>query len=226
MKKLVFILASVSLLLEGCDKTPATGQLHGQVFIVTEGGESIKLALTNIMLYKPSDIETAKAAYSKADEPRQADLQKRKKDLNAEYESLMQEPNKIQQTYAGRENSLEAESAVSGLKLKIAAIKLETARFERDYYRRDDSLFFQQLPAPVATATTDADGKFDLSLSKNGRFALAAMNTRSVGENTEKYFWLVWVSLEGQQSKTLMLSNRNLMEASDPDNILQQEKPN
>lgn len=200
--------------------TAHTGMLHGQVFIVTQGGESIKLALTEIKLYKPSDIELAKAEYREANDERQEAFKRREEELLKRRDNFRQELDALKQTYAVQgEDSPELRGKIADLQIKVEGAQIDTAQLNKDK-QKDDSLFFQHLQNPFATATTDADGKFDISVPANERFAIAAMNHRRVGGDTEKYFWLVWVSLDGQGSKTLMLSNRNLITGTDPDNVL------
>ena len=62
----------------------------------------------------------------------------------------------------------------------------------------------------IRTAETDADGKFVIEVPKAGAFVIAAQAKRSVGDDTERYYWLQPVSLQGQQQLTQNLSNNNL----------------
>ena len=85
----------------------------------------------------------------------------------------------------------------------------------------DPDKYFTQLPHGVATATTDADGKFTLKLPKAGRYVFAARAERKVVDKTEKYYWLVWASVYGNESKTVTLSNNNLADSDSPDSLIQ-----
>ena len=73
-----------------------------------------------------------------------------------------------------------------------------------------DGFYFALRQSPIRTAETDADGKFVIELPKAGAFVIAAQAKRSVGDDTEHYYWLQPVSLQGQQQLTQNLSNNNL----------------
>ena len=79
----------------------------------------------------------------------------------------------------------------------------------RDSYY-SGSFYFSFLQSPIQTAETDADGKFVIPVPKTDAFVVAAEAKRSVGRDTEHYYWLQPVSLEGQQQLTQNLSNNNL----------------
>lgn len=64
------------------------------------------------------------------------------------------------------------------------------------------------MPNLSAAATTDADGKFTLTIPKQGEYILVAKAQRMVSENTEKYYWTVPIDADGQ-AKSVMLSNNN-----------------
>ena len=70
--------------------------------------------------------------------------------------------------------------------------------------------YFALLQSLIRTAETDADGKFVIEVPKAGAFVIAAQAKRSVGDDTEHYYWLQPVSLQGQQQLTRNLSNNNL----------------
>lgn len=73
--------------------------------------------------------------------------------------------------------------------------------------------FFADLPSGVSAATTDADGRFTLSIPRRGRYGLIARASREVFNGTETFFWLVWVALDGQPTQHLTLSNDNMLRA-------------
>jgi hypothetical protein len=72
------------------------------------------------------------------------------------------------------------------------------------------AFYFGFLGFPIQSAETDADGKFVIQVPQSGRFVIAAQAKRSVGDDTEHYYWLQPISLEGQQQLTENLSNNNL----------------
>jgi hypothetical protein len=76
------------------------------------------------------------------------------------------------------------------------------------------AFYFSYLRSPIQTAETDAEGKFVIEVPRIGKFVIAAQAKRSVGQETETYYWLQPISLEGQPQHTQNLSNNNLTNAT------------
>jgi len=96
------------------------------------------------------------------------------------------------------------------------------AKVEKDRFQWEPTIteiYFRKLQSYAATTITDADGKFSVKIPRSGRFAVFATTERMVGDKTEHYRWLVWASLDGQDSKTILLSNHNQINTSNPDCI-------
>ena len=66
-------------------------------------------------------------------------------------------------------------------------------------------------PKPLQSIKTDSEGRFSFKLV-SGKYALAAMGSRKVGDSTEKYYWFVWVTVRKDPTQKVMLSNDNLFE--------------
>lgn len=78
-----------------------------------------------------------------------------------------------------------------------------TSRFRTfDYY-------FQDLPKPKDTDRTNSAGEFELTLTQGTSYYLVAEGRRSIGDKTEKYYWMVETTLEGENSEVI-LSNSNV----------------
>ncbi|MBI3879885.1 MAG: hypothetical protein HY301_07440 [Verrucomicrobia bacterium] len=86
-------------------------------------------------------------------------------------------------------------------------------------------IYFAGLPEPVSTAKTDADGKFSLKLPAKTRFAIAAEAERTTPAGRESYNWLVWVSVDDDKGKSIMLSNDNLFAANSSESVVMVERP-
>jgi hypothetical protein len=98
--------------------------------------------------------------------------------------------------------------ARDGVDILLAGLK---NKIEHDFFdgNRSGAFYFAYLQLPIQTAETDADGKFAIEVPKTGRFVIAAQAKRSVGNYTERYYWLQPVSLESGQ-RIQNLSNNNL----------------
>lgn len=76
------------------------------------------------------------------------------------------------------------------------------------------------LPTAIARATTNADGEFRLAVPRHGRFGIVARASRDDGEDKQTYLWVVWISLDGQPAKRLVLDVDNIAGAGSPDSAL------
>jgi hypothetical protein len=74
-----------------------------------------------------------------------------------------------------------------------------------------------------AKAMTDAEGRFSMKLPSSGKFAIAARAQRYVFNSTEEYYWLIWVSLDGEQSKHITLGNNNLLGTDAKESVFRTE---
>lgn len=99
--------------------------------------------------------------------------------------------------------------------------KVDTEKKEKLKALPTSEFYFERLPKGVVHAVTNADGKFTMTLPSTGRFALAAHSQREIFGSTEEYYWLIWASLDGEKSKSVMLTNKNLMTSQSPDSVAQ-----
>lgn len=171
--KIVGILACVLVglaFLQSCDRT---GTLQGDVFIVTQGGQNIKLALVEVQAMQLTAVDLAIRL--------------------SKYHELVERASKVHAN-ASDYNPFEEKEALEQL--------------------------FRELPSGFAFAKTDADGKFALQLDRKETVVLEAHATRLVGHTTETYHWLVRVSLDGEATKRVLLSNDNLITSGSHDSLL------
>ena len=91
--------------------------------------------------------------------------------------------------------------------------------------RLASAFYFSQLPAPIATTQTDAEGRFSLAVPKKGRFVLTARASRLVpGSETESYFWLVQLPRDSRDGAPVLLSNTTLTTARSPLSLVHTEE--
>ena len=81
--------------------------------------------------------------------------------------------------------------------------------------------FLQDLPSAISSATTNTDGAFTLALPRYGRYGIVARASHELGEEERTYLWFVWISLDGEPAKRLVLNNHNIVGAGSPDSALQ-----
>ena len=220
-------------------ETVQTGDVNGEVFIVTRGGQNLKLGLVTVTAI-PEDVisgyldETRKAgdsgisalegdrAKAAAEAATANNAAKRAKKRADDFmDQLFSSPSgSAAEKEAMRERPLaEAESVrLAGIaRSKQGALDLVLSK---QSYFRSPEFYFAGLPAGIASTKTNADGAFHLRLPNRGRFALAAMASREVVGNKEAYYWMVWVSLDGEAEKHVMLANDNLTTSGSPESII------
>ena len=212
------------------------GALQGQVFIVTKGRENIKLGLTTVNLYSYNDI----VAYLTKRKPEYAALQDRENQLvgaaEAAVNSAKQSVDNAQQKSSNAINAIhrgdpnfdkQIEASNQALDENDQALNayssalIDAAGAEE---HRDVALtggfFFENLPNPIATTQTDANGEFSLQIPTDGQYVIGAQAQRDVGGSTEYYYWMIQVSLNGAPNKSIMMSNNNLSTAQSPDSLI------
>src|SRR5215204_2425856 len=81
--------------------------------------------------------------------------------------------------------------------------------------------FLKDLPSAIASATTDADGKFTLAIPRDVRYGIVARASRGSDDEEQTYVWFVWISLDGEPTKRLVLNNDNIVGAGSRDSALQ-----
>jgi hypothetical protein len=99
----------------------------------------------------------------------------------------------------------------SSTKEKVEKISTNLLRYGSIGY------YFQDLPNPEKSDRTNSEGKFEMTLTRNTPYQLVAEGRRSVGEETERYYWMAETSLESESSQVL-LSNSN-MSSTLPDSL-------
>lgn len=236
---LVLVLCMTVSVLSAC--SDGEGELTGEVFIVTKGGQNVRLGLVEVRaipegIIRPfidqkntiskaesdklrPEIERAKLEVAEAQEGVEGARRRSDEQFKASLEAIRRGDYSVSRSYSSG-----ADNEVSKLQAKWDKQTQLQGLLDKDRYWRSGDFYFADLPAGIATAKTDADGKFTLTLKRKQRVALAARGSRSIGDKTEKYHWLFWFSLEGMKSKRIFLSNDNLITAGSADSLVRAEE--
>jgi len=210
-------------------------KLNGEVFIVTKGGENVRLGLVTVQAIsedKMKEFIAKKSSESKTEiEKLQKEIEKAEIELaDAEKEAKSSEKERDRR-FAILLNSLASKKAdsyhkdsvkIHESKLNILIDKrknLDSLKSKQNYYG-SAAFYFNDLPDPITSAKTDADGRFTLFISRERRVALAAHASRQVSNKKEKYYWLVWVSLDEKPPGNIFLSNDNLTDVGAKDSVI------
>jgi len=197
------------------------GELTGDVFVVTTGGARCSLgsvvlnAIPEEALKKHLERRMAGGERESRKLPREiaavaATLEKTRAEENRLWTIQKADPDNLRK--------LKAWSVVYN-KTKAITKQLEDLQAQRQRLISGEH-FFQDLPSPISSATTSADGKFTLAIPRDGRYGIVARVSRELPGDMQKCFWFVWVSLDGVHSKRLRLNNDNMAGAGSPDSAL------
>src|SRR5262245_10830804 len=198
------------------------GELTGDVFVVTprRRRQSLGLVVLNAI---PEDLLKQHLERRKV----QGELESRKLQreidvLAATLDEARTEEDRLWQIQDRDKDNMRKANAwsVAYNKTKNIAKQLEDLRARRERLTSAER-FFQDLPSAISSARTHADGKFTLSIPRDGRYGIVARASRQLGEEAQIFFWFVWVSLDGRPSKRLVLNDDNIVGAGSPDSALQ-----
>ena len=207
-------------------KTTPDITIDGEVFIVTQGGQSIKLALVEIGLIpmellepyiqqkkKESDEGYARLAPQVEAAKQKADRLKLKSQqaYDAWNKFLLSRVGSFSQISDARDKADKASSDASAAYFDLSC--------EQDSFRIT-SFYFRSLPKPKRTTKTNSDGKFHIVAPKTGLFALATKASRLAGDSHEFYFWLLKIDPAAGANQTIMLSNDNLTSSNAPESLI------
>ena len=191
----------------------AKGSLSGQVFVSTKGGESVKLGAVHVALFASDSIDILLAGvkvYADAKiEPLREPLAAAKATLEEAEGAEKITGDAFLKPTEGNFTAKKSAYDEAREYADRARAQYHNIRVKESFYY-SGAFYFTYLLSPIQTAETDAEGKFVIGVPKTGRFVIAAQAKRTVGEETEPYYWLLPVSLEGQQQHVQNLSNNNL----------------
>ena len=148
--------------------------ISGQVFIVTRGGESVKLGLVTVTAY---DADQVAAVVKEADEKTSAErsqLQRVEEAADAAYKRF-------------------SDSRGSDHGKWLDALNLEEKAQRRRAYLTSSFYYSKSFPPELASVKSDADGHFRVSVPDGKPITLRAWSTRELSDSVECYDWFVRV---------------------------------
>jgi hypothetical protein len=218
------ILAALTMLCVASIASAEDNFIDGQVFIVTGAHESVKLGLVTVAACRPDEFASAAAST-------QSQIESERPKLDAVRVIAVQMAavaSELERAVTTADIRAFKSDGWSTLFSECTKIEMNTNRLSHRVTWRADYLnsgapYFKNLPHPIASVKTDADGKFKLELpSSTGQVIVTASATRQVptGER-ENYFWAVKVT----PPATVTLSNDNLTDSGATDSALQTLPP-
>jgi Xaa-Pro aminopeptidase len=212
----ISIVCWLCILVSGC--APKEGRLEGSIVLMLGSlqGDHIveraeKVPLATVTLFSQKSLASVEARV-KENMQRIEGLREEVKKFQDICDTLNAEINAITETndFVAITPDVEAnplwQRAVARMKdrnqyeAKVKPIKANIDELTKSI----TDTFFSNLPEATATARTDADGKFALSVPTKGDFVLIAKE-RDKNPTT----WMVRVNLDGKPYKQMVLSNDN-----------------
>lgn len=203
MKNLIAAVCVIALII-ACARAEDLRTIDGQIFVRTQGAETIKLSLVDVRLFDLKAIAEDVEQKRKAAEPIYEALQPFVK----EAEQLEEEAKEAMEAKPAQINGFEAWSKAMGDTWKMRGMAA---------YPHTALYYFSHLPNPLQTTKTDADGKFTFKVP-NGSYVLAAASDRKAGKETEFYHWMIRVIVDAD--KKVMLANDNLTTTGARDSMI------
>lgn len=176
--------------------------ISGQVFVVTNGRENIKLALVEVSaIPEQLMIDYMKPIYVSDLEKYQA-IQGEARITVGRTTQVIATAKKQYRTLTQAEYKKATADQKKAEELILAGSRIE-----------DGASYFDKLPTSIVARKTDADGKFSMSLPV-GKYVLAASGDRLLsGTQSEHYYWLVSVDTS-TSNRTILLSNDNFFKTA------------
>jgi len=218
---------------------PPETEVRGDVFVVTKGGQNVKLGLVNVRFIPESVISPVVSAQMTLAESMvrglRNSLQQAKDDAADAALSVKTQKSILDFAEMGRDVSRKLggkhytdyvtkyekqhDAYLASLHRKLDALKAYEQLARRMERYENGCFFADAVPQTVHNDKTDADGRFSLKLGP-GRYAAVAVSDRQVGKEQETYCWYVWTTVAGEPTKKLMLSNDNLADTKCADCLL------
>ena len=230
---ILFITGMILLLQNGCGS--GQGELNGEVFIVTNGRENIRLGLVPIYIIKEKEmkyhidkknleaqnlIEMIRPDVDKAfNEWKEAALEHKRATEKIPRKDFDTNDAKAYINYNVAFDKALAESEEKqkimfkkDAELTVLKIKIQSTRSRQ--------FLLEGLDVGKEITKTNADGKFSIKINRNERYAILAQTNRQTLNSKEEYCWLIWASLDGKPTKNIILSNDNLFGTGSPDAVV------
>ncbi len=195
-----FFALSLLLLLSSCSKKPV--EVTGQIFVITQGRDNIKMGGVKVLVVPDVDFQNAKEVLTwmqqeaKDEAQRKADSDHMTKFINEVIELEKTSSLIIPELSKIRESVIKESEITFGL--------VDSA-MKRDLITR---AWIKMFPSDVKKIEliTDADGRFTLPI--NGIAWFYASAERRVGNESEEYLWLKgFEAPDGASKASLVISN-------------------
>jgi hypothetical protein len=194
--------------------------LNGEIFIVTSGQESVKLGLVEVLAFQPDSVGRAVQSVKK----KLADEDARFKSVYTQIESLERRAKAAEEEARKAMSNRDRDVKVAvdvwkrAFDLSNDCADLVTRAELHSKYLNSARPFFESLPTAIASAKTDSDGKFTITVPRSGETIICATADRKVANSSEHYYWMV--KAPPGRNALIALSNDNLATSASPQSVI------
>lgn len=222
---------------------PRLVDVPGQVFIVTKGGESIRLGLVDIRVTPADSLSIRIETLRRTREAQAGDVIRRYRAAGSVYSAAVSVQNAalvrpdvkacsspLQWDFGkGKPDPYLLPPCTAEAMRQWSDVERPVASSRTAMLALGDSVrgwlsanyWATELAAGIATkAQTGPDGEFHLKLLSGKKYGILAAAVRSSGRDTEPLNWVVWFTPTGSSTAPLRLTNNNLVDAEDTTNVL------
>ena len=204
---------------------PPVGRIEGHMLISATNGLNYEPSAVEVRLYPLAQLKLY--------------LEKRSSEASAKFEELKSQ---IETAEADKERLRKASDAAFDAYVQADAGSPDKAALEQasvdakkvrekatnDYYNlmqsREDLLsgafYLADLPKAGEVTQTDSQGRFAFDVPAEGDFAVVAGVQRNDNDATKRYYWFIPVSVTGEPTQTVLLSNNNLSSQGSADSLV------
>lgn len=179
------------------------GTLQGQLFIVTRGGDNVRLGSVRVQAFSKETIDKAIRANASGI----GDEFSKYVDRYTRAEAELNKPG-VGQPSSNREVA-ELRNRLNSSLSNIRSNAYESAKRNLESWNMLQYLL-PRLSGNISEAITDADGRFTMQVPKKDLIVLVAEASRELLNSKEKYYWMLPVSLGGNDSKSIVVSSGNM----------------
>lgn len=224
----LLVLFLLAAFMAGCSRST---EVSGEVFVVTNDGTTVPLALVEILFYDDADesfllyVDRLTEKSRPKEEQLASDLER----ARTEHERALL----VLEEFHDRLRRLEGMGASPSQMLEAtgdASILFDAAARAEQQFKRATidfnafsigDVYLSNPPAwpPAATTRTDSAGRFAVEVP-HGPFGLLAKGSRRVGDRHEEYFWILRVDEAPTKQLSLSLSNHNMTSSEAPQSLV------
>lgn len=194
------------------------GELSGEVFIVTGGGESIKLGLVPVSIYPLDEIQGHLQHRTLEYDRDIAAINKVLPNAKSEMDEVFEKVLELIRNGASSDERVVPNAAHKKARDRYLELLAQKGKLD------SGGFYLTGMPKEIYSVKTDSNGRYAIKLPRREKFALVAVASRRVGQGLEAYYWVVNASLDGAAQKNVPLSNHNMSTSGSAESLIHDQR--